>query len=274
MPQEVEYRLESISVFAFFAKKRLVLFKLQNKKGFTMRKNQQQLLEFAKKKAETSTSFVEELADLLNVSTDSAYRRMRGDTDLSFEEAILVVNKYGISLEQVVSSKSYSFEYLSFNSVSDFVKYLENINQELIAIRKADGEVIYQASELPFFYNLGSDYFLAFKFYTWQKYQKYIQNNYVFDMAKICNNQDFIYFKDLCNKIYRNYQRINCTEIWTDDTLNSTIKQLKYYKDLGVFADASQYSMIIEELNQFRFAEQSMYCWHKRDGGKLQTVPK
>ncbi len=40
------------------------------------------------------TSLVQELADLLNISTDSAYRRMRGETQLSFDETILLCDHY------------------------------------------------------------------------------------------------------------------------------------------------------------------------------------
>ena len=56
-------------------------------------------LEKVKEQIPSSISLVNELAELLNVSVDSAYRRLRGDTDLSFEEAILISNKYNVSLD-------------------------------------------------------------------------------------------------------------------------------------------------------------------------------
>jgi len=41
-------------------------------------------------------SFVDELADLLQVSTDSAYRRIRGETALSIEEIASICKKFKI----------------------------------------------------------------------------------------------------------------------------------------------------------------------------------
>ena len=50
-----------------------------------------------------SIGIAEELSELLGVSIDSAYRRIRGETDLSISEVHLITKKYGISLDGVFS---------------------------------------------------------------------------------------------------------------------------------------------------------------------------
>ena len=43
-----------------------------------------------------NTSFADELADFLNVSRDSAYRRIRGETVLSLDEVKKLYDQYGV----------------------------------------------------------------------------------------------------------------------------------------------------------------------------------
>jgi predicted transcriptional regulator len=45
-----------------------------------------------------NVSLVDEIADILGVSTDSVYRRLRGETDFSLEEIYVICKKYPISI--------------------------------------------------------------------------------------------------------------------------------------------------------------------------------
>ena len=44
-------------------------------------------------------SFVHEIAELLGISYDSAYRRIRGDKPLTLDELILLNEKFGLSID-------------------------------------------------------------------------------------------------------------------------------------------------------------------------------
>jgi transcriptional regulator with XRE-family HTH domain len=63
----------------------------------------------------SSTSFVHEIADLLGISYDSAYRRIRGEKTLSMEELYKISNKYRISLDALfgVQANSIIFDYFT-----------------------------------------------------------------------------------------------------------------------------------------------------------------
>lgn len=47
-------------------------------------------------------SLVDEIAELLNLSTDSAYRRIRGDKVLSLDEAEMLALHFNISLDNLM----------------------------------------------------------------------------------------------------------------------------------------------------------------------------
>ena len=48
-------------------------------------------------------SFADKLAELLNVSRDSAYRRIRGETVLSLDEVKTLCDRFGVSLDALFS---------------------------------------------------------------------------------------------------------------------------------------------------------------------------
>ena len=56
-------------------------------------------LEHARSRLPQRIQWAEELAELLNIGIDSAYRRIRGETALTFNEAVVVSHKYDISLD-------------------------------------------------------------------------------------------------------------------------------------------------------------------------------
>src|SRR6185503_11146679 len=64
---------------------------------------QQQLFRDIKRKLSTDASVADEIAKLLDISTDSAYRRMRGEKNISFDELYKLALHYKISLDQLMS---------------------------------------------------------------------------------------------------------------------------------------------------------------------------
>ena len=103
-----------------------------------------------------STSLTDAVSEILHVSNDSAYRRIRNETPLILEEAKQLCDHFQLSLDQVLHIKSNSvlFENIRINQqysyeeyLGDLVKLVQNINS---FNRK---EIIYLTKDLPFFHN-------------------------------------------------------------------------------------------------------------------------
>src|SRR5215831_886946 len=62
---------------------------------------QQQLFSFIRN-SQPHISLADELCDLLDISHDSAYRRIRGEKPLTLSELKIVCEKYQIALDQVL----------------------------------------------------------------------------------------------------------------------------------------------------------------------------
>ena len=60
------------------------------------------LIQRIKELLPTENSMVDTLSELLNVSNDSAYRRIRGETPLILDEAKKLCDHFGISLDELL----------------------------------------------------------------------------------------------------------------------------------------------------------------------------
>src|SRR5450432_3328696 len=75
-------------------------------------------------------SMVDEVAELLNISNDSAYRRIRGEKAIAFEELQVLCSHYKISLDQFLHLQSDAFIFsgrINDGSKTVFTDYLEDI---------------------------------------------------------------------------------------------------------------------------------------------------
>ena len=72
---------------------------------------QQLFFQHIKSRIPQHVSLVDEMADLLGISNDSAYRRIRGDKQISLQEAQLICKHYQLSLDQLLGLESNSFTF-------------------------------------------------------------------------------------------------------------------------------------------------------------------
>ncbi|MGZ3753403.1 MAG: helix-turn-helix domain-containing protein [Mucilaginibacter sp.] len=63
---------------------------------------QQLFFNHIRSKLPSHLSFVDEVAELLNISNDSAYRRIRGEKPLGLDEVQVLCNKHHVSLDQLL----------------------------------------------------------------------------------------------------------------------------------------------------------------------------
>ena len=62
---------------------------------------QVEFLKFVQTRIPDHLNVVDTLGELLGIGADSTYRRLRGETALSFEEAQLISSYFGISMDAV-----------------------------------------------------------------------------------------------------------------------------------------------------------------------------
>jgi hypothetical protein len=210
------------------------------------------LLEQVRKFLPSNISLADELADLLNISRDSAYRRIRGETVLSLDEAKKLYDRYGVSIDALFSHDSnmalffhraLSLEYPLeqwLKSVSKNLETMEHFNQQ-------EKQMIFAAKDIPVFHYFRLPEMSAFKMFFWLKSiikdPKYSQK--LFDDNAISSE-----LLATSKSVWKSYSHIPGIEIWTDEAVNDTLKQIGYFYECGYFAAKSQATLLCDQLLQ------------------------
>ncbi len=197
---------------------------------------QKRFLDEIRKGIPDNISFAELIADDLDISNDSAYRRIRGDTHLTFDECRILCTKYGISLDSFfVNSNDYVlFNYRAIDTETfDFGKYFMSILENLEAIKRFEAkELIYAAKDIPPFHLFMFDRLAAFKLFFWMSnifhFKDYENKNFGFDTIPSES-------LTLAKKVWESYISIPSTEIWSEETINATLRQIEFFYECGKF---------------------------------------
>lgn len=192
-------------------------------------------LEYIKQMLPVTTSFADELSEVLQVSLDSAYRRMRGQTALSIDEVNQLCNHYHVSFDVITNTgRNIVFRYDNLHNTSGFEVYLTSILNDMQQIRRSENkQIIYAAIDVPIFHHFNYPELSAFKMFYWMKA--------VMDVPQLLEKKFSVQhideeFARLGKQIYETYCHIPSVEIWTEETINSLIKQIEFYWDSGNFA--------------------------------------
>lgn len=183
-----------------------------------------------------TTSLVSELSDVLEISTDSAYRRMRGETLLTIDEIIILCDHFQISFDAFskVKTGKVTFNYTPLEpNAENFAKYLEDQLKEIAVIASAkESNIVYACQDIPVFHHYNYPELANFKIFYWMRT---IMN--LPDLNRIKYDADFQFpeMLEVGRKIFETYATIPSVEVWTESTIKSTLKQIAFYWESGIF---------------------------------------
>ncbi len=193
-------------------------------------------------------SFADELAEILGLSSDSAYRRIRGETVLSIDELLKICRHYKVSPDILNESDAgfVNFHYNLLQNEKDFENYLTSFLASLQSLKKAGklAKIIYAADDVPIFHHFNFTEHAAFKMFYWAKS---VLNINVFAGKKFSHALIRPEWLALGRQIYETYCQVPAIEIWTEESLDSTLKQILYYWESGLFENPKDVAVIIEQ---------------------------
>ena len=115
-----------------------------------------------------NASFADELADVLGVSKDSVYRRLRNETSLSLEEIIILSEHFKVPFDLIEKQENnaVTFTYKSLENQNDFKTYIQSIITDLSQIIQSDDKMVtYAANDIPIFHHFHFKELTAFKIF-------------------------------------------------------------------------------------------------------------
>lgn len=196
-------------------------------------------------------SITEYLSDVLMISRDSVYRRLKGEKQLSFNELAKLATVFEISLDELFSlGDGKVIFHGQFVDSSDFSleSYLDSMLKNVERITSHEKkELLYICKDIPIFYYLMFPEIAAFKFFAWTKTQMQ------FDEMK---NKKFSFslmspsLHVYCEKISNAYTCIPGTEILNADNILNDLRQLAYYRETDMFENKDDLQVLYEKLEE------------------------
>jgi hypothetical protein len=205
-------------------------------------------LEKVKDQLPPNLSLADELAEVLNISRDSAYRRIRGDTVLSLDETKIICHRYGVSIDGLLSPAAdmVSFKLTVLNAETfPFDKYLLSVYENLEMISRVESkEVIWYAKDLPIWHYFQYPRLSAFKLYFWDK--TFVRGS---RLRTEKYNQNLV-SKELIAlglRVWEKYTVIPSTEILNYEALNATLRQIEFAYECGMFSSKEAALQLLED---------------------------
>jgi hypothetical protein len=192
-------------------------------------------------------SFVDDVAGLLDISNDSAYRRIRGEKPISLDEMQKLANNYKISIDQFLHIQSDSFIFsgeLARAGENIFEKWMENVLKQVTFINSFKSRHLYYlAKDLPIMEQFMEPDLLAFKSFLWRRSILHYES---MKGLKFSLKDAVPEHMELGKKIEQVYTQIPTTEIWNLESINSTIRQIEFYREANMFESEEDVKKVYE----------------------------
>lgn len=210
---------------------------------------QQQLINLILEGFAKRSQAVTELSKLLDVSVDSVYRRLRGDTILNPEEISLLARKFEISLDNLIFQREQHLLF-SFNAferqILDFGTYIDQLFQTAQGIsRLPEVEMYFAVQDLPIFMLPVFPRLFSFRLYVYgQSYWKFDQlkdSNFHFDLLPEPVMEKAI-------EVNQIYNSVTSHELWNLGLIDNMLNQIEYLATVDRFENLEQIKILCQDL--------------------------
>ena len=210
---------------------------------------QQKLFSHIKGLVPPNLAMVDVVAEVLNISNDSAYRRIRGDKPISLDEVQLLASHFKISIDQILHLKTDAFLFtgrITNNSDFKYENWLESVVYHVkMFLSFQPCHLYYIAKEVPFYYYFLLPEMAAFKSFFFMKSILYYED---WKTTKFSVTDDYSQFAELMQTTSELYAQLPSTEIWSIENITSTINQIEFYRVTGSLKSNDDARILLDKL--------------------------
>lgn len=219
-----------------------------------MLNTQKALFEQIKQKVSPSLTLVHEVSEVLGLSYDSTYRRIRGDQFLSFDELLKLSEHYGLSIDQLCfkndSNKVITFDaFLLEPGKYRFKDWINLVLRDMTKIKESkEKKITYSAKDPPIYHYFIIPEIISFKAFLWEKtvyqFPELKEERFSFDYL----DADTLAKGE---QISRLATKIPTVELWNDDTILLALKQIEYYWVAGLFEKKDDVFNLLDKVEKW-----------------------
>jgi hypothetical protein len=217
-----------------------------------MESNELQLefFKYLKSTLPAHVSLADELCDLLKISADSAYRRLRGEKALTFSELKILCEKFQVSLDQVLNLKNDTVAFRAPDLMTHhetFADYMRYILEGVTFFHQfKEKKMMYLCKDASLWYFYIYPELAAFKTFFFLRSLRNEPSvlNKKFSLKEFPFDDCF----SLGQQMLKAFNEIPCEELWNNESWNSTINQVAYYREAGIFNSNNDYERVVDSI--------------------------
>jgi hypothetical protein len=222
---------------------------------------QERLIQELKQKFHKRYSHATQLSDLLDISMDSAYRRLRGEVQFTFDELILLSKTYAISLDVFVQEVNHELTVKNLPSMERYAQLMESVY-----FNKSESTVFTSViSYLPLIDCVQFPYLYRFKWF----YLKHLESVHSVDVS-IAAEENVPEFNSLIHHLERiriQSRRYHQRTLYSYNILNQVIQQITYCLNSNLISDRSFVLKLLNDL--YKWVDSLNYELAENKNGKL-----
>ncbi|PXY45309.1 hypothetical protein [Flavobacterium hydrophilum] len=195
-------------------------------------KYQESLLKAIRNKIPKSTSLIDEIASILEISYDASHRRISQKSKFSIDETIKLANHFSISLDSLFSKKENVIveKTIEIETLKDMLQYFKSSAEQIeILTKNPKTTLFYSAKDIPLFYFMDGTILSKFKAFVWLNLLNTNQKKVAFENFVIDES-----FSGYMQTLKKTYENTIVNEVWNDTTINSSLQQILYFYEAGL----------------------------------------
>lgn len=200
---------------------------------------QKRLFHEIKKNLPPRYVLVDVISEVLNIGLDAAYNRIRCDKLLNIKEAYILCKHFRIPFDLSSGVKNMhqfdcSYRPVDVSISGEYLNYILALSKNIEKLGTVGNSTItLSATDIPVFHLISQKELILFKLYTWA-HSVYNYKGCLEDFMKETGIPEVV---DCYQKISKDYEFVPSTEIWTDSTVDTTLKIINYYLDICMFSN-------------------------------------
>ena len=214
---------------------------------------QQFVFDQIRKRADQDPDWLETLSETLHISKSAVYKRLSGETMLSLDDLVRLMQRFDFSFDELVFPKKREMGFLfpfRDKGIRSFFDYLQPLKQFVLAANQLpELKVQYATNEFHFFFYLHDPDLTYFKFFMFAKNVWYIPA-YRERSFSLQDFREWVLMEEDVKLILKSYYQISNVEIWNGNVLNNTLNQIKYALKSGLFAKPEEAIVLCDKLEK------------------------
>lgn len=189
------------------------------------------------------------LSDVLSISTDAAYRRLRNETALSIEEVALVCSHFNISFDALIQNREskISFDFLDVQHAGfSLESYLSGILTRMKQLLANNHTRLYLVvNNVHFFQALNFPEIIHFRLFFWAKSHLFLQE-YKHKKMDIHTYSKEAY--NLGRETLHVYNLLDTVELVDRELMRGYLRQILFAMDAGWFKEDEQALTLVDKV--------------------------